>query len=297
LVLKSITILGRTRKDIQVHIKTFSQPLVVEGDKQQIEQVLLNIFVNAWQAMPKGGDLHIKTNNIELEEATCLPHQLPPGSYVNVSIADSGIGMSESTLQRIFDPFFTTKDKGRGTGLGLASAYGIVKNHSGFITVGSEIGKGTTFDIYLPASQQPVLKEAYSEEELSTGSETILLVDDQQMIIDVGKAMLEQLGYSVVVANSGETAVEEISKNGSDIDLVILDLIMPGIGGAEAFDQIREIKPTIPVILSSGYSIDGQASEIMQRGCNEFMQKPFNILVLSKKIRKVLDQALGSIRH
>jgi PAS domain S-box-containing protein len=293
LVRKNITMFGRTRKYIRTHTKLCPQPLVVDGDKQQIGQVLLNIFVNACQAMPNGGDLIIATDNVELGEATCSPHQLPPGSYVNLTITDTGIGMSQSTLERIFDPFFTTKEKGRGTGLGLASAYGIVKNHEGFISVLSEIGNGTTFDIYFPLSDKSVIKESNLIEEIFTGSETILLVDDQQMIIDVGKGMLEQLGYSVVVAKSGEKAVEKISDRGAEIDLVILDLIMPGMGGAKAFDRIREIKPMIPVILSSGYSIDGQASEIMQRGCNDFIQKPFSIQTLSQTIRKVLDEYKG----
>ena len=293
LMLATAAMFGRTRKEIQIHTKTQQESLVVEADKRQIEQVLLNLFVNAWQAMPDGGKLYLSTKLVSLDEAACEPHQVEPGRYNKISVTDTGIGMDEATRQRIFDPFFTTKEKGRGTGLGLASAYGIIKNHGGMITVYSELGHGTTFNIYLPASEKGVRQEVAPDRKTIQGSETILLVDDEDMIIDVGQAMLERLGYRVIVANGGEQAVETISEMGK-IDLVILDLIMPVMDGSKVFDRIREIKPHMPVLLSSGYAINGQASEIMRRGCNGFIQKPFNISELSQKVRKVLSEAKGS---
>jgi two-component system cell cycle sensor histidine kinase/response regulator CckA len=285
----SAVMFGRTRKEIKIHTKTHIQPVVVEADKRQIEQLLLNIFVNAWQAMPDGGELFLATTPVILDDAYCLPHQVAPGRYAQMSVTDTGIGMGKDIRKRIFDPFFTTKDKGRGTGLGLASAYGIVKNHGGTITVYSEVGRGTTFNIYLPASEKDAQRDMPAEVVLLTGSETILLVDDEEMIIDVGCAMLEKLGYRVMVAEGGEQAVAAISKMGNEIDLVIIDLIMPGMDGGKTFDRIRAIHPAMPVILSSGYALNGQATDILKRGCNGFIQKPFNIAALSKKVRKVLE--------
>lgn len=291
LVLTSSALFGRTKKEIQIHTKCRKSPLVVEADRGQIEQVLLNIYVNAWQAMPPhGGDLYLETNTVILDEAFCKSHQAEPGCYVKVSITDTGIGMDETTRLQIFDPFFTTKEKGRGTGLGLASAYGIVKNHGGMITVYSEIGHGTTFNMYLPGSGKEPLKEVTLEESLIKGSATLLLVDDEEMIIDVGRAMLERLGYRVVVARGGQEAIETIMDRGAEIDLVILDLIMPGMDGGMTFDRIREIKSGMPVLLSSGYALNGHAHDIMARGCNGFIQKPYNISVLSNKVRSMLDE-------
>jgi len=197
--------------------------------------------------------------------------------------------MDESTSQRIFDPFFTTKELGRGTGLGLASAYGIIKNHGGIIYVYSEIGEGTTFNIYLPASEKEITKEKDMLEEILNATGTILLVDDEEMIIDVGRKMLEKLGFEVLIAGNGKKAMEGYKKNRDRIDIVILDMIMPGMGGGEIYDKLKEINPDIKVLLSSGYSISGQATEILDRGCNGFIQKPFDIKKLSHSIRKIID--------
>ncbi|MFH0998712.1 MAG: PAS domain S-box protein [Pseudomonadota bacterium] len=290
LVHGSSAMFGRTKKEIRIHTKYQASPLVVDADRGQIEQVLLNMYVNAWQAMPlEGGDLYLETKIVTLDAAYCKPHQSAPGRYVKVSITDTGAGMDEATRLRIFDPFFTTKEMGRGTGLGLASAFGIIKNHNGMITVYSEIGYGTTFSIYLPVSNKEACQEVSIEGQLIKGSATILLVDDEALIIDVGLAMLERLGYHVMVSRGGQEAVKVISDMGNEIDLVILDMIMPGMDGGTTFDRIREIQPMMPVLLSSGYAIDGHADEIMRRGCNGFIQKPYNISELSQKIRKVLD--------
>ena len=294
LLLNSVTMFGRTRKEVQIHTKPMPGPLVIEVDQQQIEQVLLNLFVNAWQAMPKGGDIYVETTKVDMDPETCKLHKIEPGAYAKVEVTDTGTGMDKAIQQRIFDPFFTTKEKGRGTGLGLASAYGIIKNHGGIITVQSEPGHGATFNIYLPLSEKKIDQKMETEDKILRGSETILLVDDENIIIDVGTAMLENLGYRVVAVNNGDAAVEEIRKNAKDIDLVILDMIMPGMGGEQTFDQIREIQPTLPVILSSGYSLDGEAAQIMRKGCNGFIQKPFNIPKLSQKVREILDEPRAS---
>ncbi len=198
--------------------------------------------------------------------------------------------MDKETCEHIFDPFFTTKEIGRGTGLGLASVYGIIKAHGGYIDVYSEIGEGTTFSIYLPASKKEVAKQKEFPEDILKGTETVLLVDDEEIIIDVGEQMLKTMGYKVLLARSGKKAIEVYKKNLGKIDMVILDMIMPGVGGGETYDKIKEINPKVKVLLASGYSIDGQATEILERGCDGFIQKPFNIKELSQKLRAILDQ-------
>lgn len=290
LLLSSAAIIGHTRKDIQIHNNTFPSSLVVEADKRQIEQVFLNIFVNSIQAMPDGGKIYLETSILNLNAAFCKPYAASPGRYVKISVKDNGVGMNKETCQQVFDPFFTTKDKYLGTGLGLASAYGIIKNHGGVITVYSDLGHGTTISIYLPVSEKTAHIEAHVDDRIIRGSGTILLVDDEDVVIDVGKPMLEKLGYGVIIAKGGKNAVDAVSERGDNIDLVILDLIMPGMDGSGTFDTIREIHPKMPIILSSGYSLKGKATDIMRRGCNAFIQKPFNINELSQLIRKVLDE-------
>ncbi len=291
LVLNSSAMFGRTKKEIRILANAQEPSVVAEVDRGQIEQVLINIYLNAWQAMSDGGEISIEIKSVTLDEKICNLYQTKPGRYGKISVTDTGCGMDEATCRRIFDPFFTTKDKTRGTGLGLASAYGIIQNHHGMITVNSRVGHGTTFTIYLPLSHKEADRENLAENKVIKGSETILLVDDEQMIIDVGQAILEQLGYTVVVAKGGREAETAVLKQGSEIDLVILDMIMPGMDGGKTFDRIREIRPGIRVILSSGYSIDGQADQIMRRGCNGFIQKPFSVSDLSNKIREILEGA------
>jgi two-component system cell cycle sensor histidine kinase/response regulator CckA len=290
LVQSSVSMFGRTRKEIRIHTRLEETIPAVEADRRQIEQVLLNLYVNAWQAMPQGGDLFIETQNVALDDGDGRTYQINPGRYVKVSVTDSGMGMDEKVQKRIFEPFFTTKEKARGTGLGLASAYGIVRNHGGIITVYSQIGKGTRFDFYLPVSEKPVQAEPILEKKLHQGTETILLVDDEKLITDVGQAMLEKLGYTVMVAGSGQQAIARVVQSPDRIDLVILDLIMPGMDGENTFEKIREIRPEMPVLLSSGYSIDGQAETVMKKGASAFIQKPYDLYALSEKIRTILDR-------
>ena len=291
LVQKTTEMFSRTKKEIKIHQKLHKDIWAVEVDQTQIEQVLLNLYVNAWQAMPHGGDLYVETSHVVLDEDYIKPHGVKSGKYVKVSVADTGMGMDKATQQRIFDPFFTTKEMGRGTGLGLASAYGIIKNHAGIINVYSEKERGTTFTIYLPASEQEVAaREKKATDEILTGTETILLVDDENEVLDVGQKMLEQMGYKVLLSTNGKQAIDIYSANRDDIDLVILDMIMPGLGGGEAYDRMKEVNPDVKVLLSSGYSIDGQAAEILDRGCNGFIQKPFGMKELSHELREILDK-------
>ena len=311
LIKKSSKMFGRTKREIKIHRKYQKDIWTLEVDQGQIEQVLLNLYVNAWQAMPGGGTLYIKTENVTLDEDYVKPFGVQAGHYVKISVRDTGVGMDEETQRRIFEPFFTTKEMGRGTGLGLASAYGIIKNHGGIINVYSEKGEGTTFNIYLPAVEAMEIgardeESGFREKEIQRGDETILLVDDEDTVIDVGQKVLKKLGYKVFVARSGQEAIEVLSKaqraegkeqeqeqegkERSAPDLVILDMIMPDMGGDEVYDKMKQINRKIKVLLSSGYGIDGHVAEILDRGCDGFIQKPFTIKQLSKSIRKVLEK-------
>lgn len=288
LVKKSSEMFGRTRKEITIHKHLPDDIWNIEGDSQQLHHVLLNLYMNAWQAMPEGGQLFLRTENVIVGESYARALETTPGRYVKISVADTGIGMDEATRQKIFEPFFTTKDKSRGTGLGLASVYGIVKNHSGFIQVTSSQMEGATFDIYLPTSEKVVKEQKESIPKIERGTGTILLVDDESMALEVGREMLRSLGYDVRCAANGNEAVAMFSEHWRDIDLVILDMIMPGLDGSMTFDLLKEIQPEVRVLLASGYSIDGKAADILSRGCQGFIQKPFSLTALSTKIKEML---------
>jgi two-component system cell cycle sensor histidine kinase/response regulator CckA len=288
IVRKTSNMFARTRKEITIQVHYDSEDPVVDVDSGQIEQMLLNLYVNAWQATPGGGTLILTTENVVLDRKFVRPFSVKPGKFAKISVTDSGMGMDEKTRERIFEPFFTTKKRDRGTGLGLASVYNIVVGHGGIIQVESEPGRGTTFYIYLPLSKRTVEKAAPVSQTVLKGKETVLLVDDEETVITVSRDMLEALGYSVLVAGSGQEACEVYRNNRELVDLVILDVIMPDMGGEETFIQLSRIDPSVCVILSSGYSLDGIATKIMDRGCRAFIQKPFTINVLSQKLREVL---------
>jgi two-component system, cell cycle sensor histidine kinase and response regulator CckA len=281
---------GRTRKEITIFTLLEPDLRVVEIDPTQIEQVLLNLLVNAWQAMPQGGQITIDSQNMELENGEAQALQVHPGLVVRVGVSDLGVGMDEATKSRIFDPFFTTKERGRGTGLGLASAFGILRNHGGTISVQSKKGSGSTFHIYLPASVKAVETVQAAAVEPAAGSETILLIDDEEMILEVAQQMLASLGYTVLTAAGGTQALEAFRAHHPRIDLVILDMIMPRMSGSRVFSCLKEIDPQARILLSSGYSLDGQALDIMCHGCLGFIQKPFNLKELALKLREVLDK-------
>jgi two-component system cell cycle sensor histidine kinase/response regulator CckA len=290
---KSATMFGRTKKEIRIQMDLVPDLWTIEVDRGQIEQALLNLYVNAWQAMPQGGDLYLKTENVVLgaEFVNNKPYKVEAGDYIKITVTDTGIGIDKETRERIFEPFFTTKEMGRGTGLGLASVYGVIKNHGGYINVYSEIEQGTTFTIYLPASRKKIEKQIEKTvQTVAPGTGTILLIDDEEMIIKVGKELLQELGYEVLSARSGQEAIELYEKNTDKIDLVIMDMIMPGMGGGETFDRLKKINRDIKVLLSSGYSINGQASKILERGCDGFIQKPFNLVQLSDKIKQIISK-------
>ncbi len=289
LVDRTADMFGRTKKEILIEKRFDADLPVVSVDRRQMEQVLLNIYVNAWQAMPTGGTLTIETGAVDLTHTETASMRCEPGLYVYVKIKDTGFGIPVSVQQRIFDPFFTTKEVGRGTGLGLASSYGIVQNHGGFITVSSKEGDGSVFNVYLPVASAAEKPRQVSVSDLKSGAGTILVADDEPFVLDVGCQMLQRLGYQVMAAGDGQEAVDLFRVHHDEIDAVILDMIMPGIGGGEAFDKLQQISPGVRVLLSSGYSLDGQAEEILNRGCRGFIQKPFTIEHLSTKIREVLQ--------
>ena len=280
---------GRTRKDISIHEKVEPDIWTVMADRNQIEQVLLNLYINAWQAMPDGGHIYLETKNVELDDNQAQAFNMSSGRYVRISVADTGTGIEEAIQPKIFEPFFTTKEIGRGTGLGLASAYGIIKNHGGAVDFTSTVGQGTTFYIYLPASDAVMPKAMTAMADLSTGDETVLLVDDEKVVLDVNRPMLEKLGYKVFTASGGREAIEIYKDSHDRIDMVVLDMIMPDLGGGAVFDHLKSVNSEVKVLLSTGYSISGQAEEILSRGCAGFIQKPFDIQMLSQKIREILD--------
>jgi nitrogen-specific signal transduction histidine kinase/CheY-like chemotaxis protein len=281
---------GQTRKKIVIHRKLAEDLLAIEADQGQIERALLNLFVNAADAMPGSGNLILTTINVTHNDMKGKVYEPTPGNYVLLTVTDTGIGMDKSTMEQIFDPFFTTKEMGRGTGLGLASVYGIIKVHGGYIDVESRKKHGTAFKVYLPASKRKVRKVTKTSDKLIKGTGTVFLVDDEEVIQEVCRELLEAIGYRVFSAIDGKEALKLYRKNQDKIDLVILDMTMPNMSGSEVYNRMKEMNPDIKVLFSSGYSIDGEATDILKRGCNGFIQKPFNINALSQKIREMLKK-------
>ncbi len=261
--------------------------LVVQSDAGQLEHVLMNLIMNARDAMPDGGKLTIGSGRFTLIEEL---EEMPRGSYAVISVSDSGIGMDKETQEHIFEPFFTTKEVGKGTGLGLAMAYGIIKKHNGFIRVYSEPGKGTTFKIYLPVTSQAVQKFRKKEAVLlPLGTETILLVEDNSNVRFVTRDMLQEFGYTVLEAADGEEAVRVFRENKDRIKLLLCDLIMPKKSGKETYEEIKIMRPDVKAIFTSGYTSDIIARKgLLEEGIN-FMSKPVSMIELSGKIREVLD--------
>ena len=280
---------GAARKDIQIILSLADNLSGVKADQGQIEQTMLNLYVNAADAMPEGGTLTISTSNVTEKDIGDKPYRIKQGKYVLITVRDTGIGIDYRIIDRIFEPFFTTKGLARGTGLGLASAYGIIKGHGGYIDVSSIKGRETTFSIFLPSTEESIVKEEKMIDDLYMGNGTILMVDDEEIITSAGEQMLRKLGYKVIVAGNGKEALEIYRKGHQNIDMVLLDMVMPGIGGSETYTKLKELDSSVKVLLSSGYSLDGQATEIMDKGCNGFIQKPFSLKNLSQKVKEVLD--------
>ena len=282
---------GRTRKELTIETVLADDLWGAAVDRILIEQALLNLFLNAWQAMPGTGKLTIETANRVLKAEEANPCHRQAGRYVQIRVKDSGAGMDADTREKVFDPFFTTKKKGplKGTGLGLSSVYGIIQNHRGSITVDSEVDRGSVFTILLPATTEPLPVKSRRIEELKSGKETIMVVDDEAPVLDVAVQMLECLGYQVIAAAEGKIALDVFGRDHKNIDMVILDMIMPEMQGREVFHRIQHIHPGCKVLLSSGYSIDGEAEEILNLGALGFIQKPFSLAYLSRKVRAILD--------
>jgi CheY-like chemotaxis protein len=295
LVKETSNTFGLTRKEIVIHHDLAEDLQGIRVDQGQIEQTLLNFYVNALDAMPKGGELFLMTSNVTHMDMSGKSYKPKPGNYVLLSVKDTGIGMDEETSKRIFEPFFTTKGLANGTGLGLASAYGIIKGHGGYIDVFSELGHGATFNIYLPATGRIIKEEGKMNSEIIKGNETILFVDDEEQILEVGREMLKNIGYTVHPAKSGQEALDIYNSKQNSIDMVLLDMVMPNMNGGETYDKLKGINPEIKVLLSSGYSLDDQAVEILERGCKGFIQKPFTLNELSTKIREVLGNIPSSM--
>jgi two-component system cell cycle sensor histidine kinase/response regulator CckA len=290
LIMDTSDTFGTTKKEIRIHRELDKGLYTIKGDKGQIEQVLWNLYVNASDAMPGGGNLILQTVNTTHNAMKGKPYEVKPGPYILLTIRDTGIGMNEETIERIFEPFFTTKEMGRGTGLGLASAYGIIRAHDGHIEVESEKRRGTTFRIFLPASDTMVQDTIKAHEQVLEGTETVLLVDDEEPVLEVGRDLLKAMGYRVLIARDGREAVRVYRKNKRIVDIVILDIVMPTMGGGATYDLLKQINQDVKVLLSSGYSINGEATDILERGCNGFIQKPFSMKELSGAIRKVLQK-------
>ena len=264
----------------------------VPGDPSQLDQVVMNLAINACDAMPNGGQLKITTEPVTLDEAFCRERGwMSPGKYLLLAVSDTGVGISAENLERIFDPFFTTKTQGKGTGLGLSMVFGIVKNHGGCVDVRSEAGAGSVFRIFLPESHEDVLKAKETmDDALPRGRGRILLVDDQEPVREVAKDMLETLGYEVITAADGLEGVSRYRDLWRKIDLVILDMVMPNMSGGDCFRRMKEINPKARVVLSSGYSMDGSIQEVMNEGILAFIQKPYRLEELSR----VVGTAVGT---
>jgi PAS domain S-box-containing protein len=277
---------------INIRVIPAPQPAIVEADPSQIQQVLMNLCTNARDAMPAGGDLTIRVTMEEVDNDYVRQHPyMTSGTYVCLSVRDTGTGIPPEHLDRIFEPFFTTKEKGKGTGLGLAMVYGTVKQHGGSINVYSELGKGSEFKVYLPAHTLPTVSTERTAEELPRGKgETVLVVEDQEEVRLVAQAMLESLGYSCITAANGQEALEIYRSRGKEIALVMTDMVMPRMGGRELHAALRELNPEVKVLLMSGYSLDAEVTQLRQEGLAGFVTKPLGL----REVAHAVSAALGN---
>lgn len=282
--------ISRTKKNISFETDLAELPCVLNADQGQIEQILFNLFINGADSMPKGGVLTIATKIVSFTEVENRMDQGGiPGQYIHLTVQDSGIGIPDEIKDKIFEPFFTTKGVSRGTGLGLASTYGIIASYGGCIEVDSQTGVGSIFHVFLPKSKKEI--QVNNEASLLTSRPpqgVILLVDDDENIRDTAMELLEDRGFTVLEACDGEEALQVYTDKSKEIDIVVLDMVMPKMGGNEAFDKLIEINPKVKVLLSTGYSLEGQASDIVNKGCAGYIQKPFNIADLTRKIMEII---------
>jgi len=291
--------------DKNIVIKTEISPDVpyIKADPSQIHQMLFNLCINARDAMPKGGDLAISAEEVDVDEEYCRSHQeAVPGKYVCLSVRDTGEGMDEETRTKIFEPFFTTKEVGKGTGLGLSMVYGVVQNHGGFIEVESAAGEGAVFRVFLPAmaehgslldKNEPITSKLTIPKQLPIEKQSdhagkrkrILVVDDEEIVRFLAMDLLKRLGYEVLSAADGREAVDIFEKEKDNIDLVLLDMVMPRLGGVETFRKIKKMDPAASIILSSGYTKDRTTRELLEEGAAGFIQKPDKLEELAGAVR------------
>ena len=292
-VIKDVILLLQHNVHNPINIEQLLQAtsVTVNGDATQLQNALLNLGLNASEAMPEGGKLIFSTALVTLDETYCQKYsqQVAAGNYVRVGVSDTGIGMAQEVQQRIFEPFFTTKKKQQYSGMGLATVYGIVKNHGGIIRVCSEINHGTTFDIYLPVTELPIEPRKKKAPAPNKIGACILVVDDEELVRNVASKMLGKLGYQVVCCNDGLQATDYYREHAGNIDLVILDMIMPGLNGKEAFTAMRTINPQVRILLASGYSIDVDTEAMMTQGLQGFISKPFRLESLAEMVAEALS--------
>jgi PAS domain S-box-containing protein len=292
LIEETLQVVQRTNKNIRIHRTLNATPAILAADRGQIELVLLNLFVNAVDAMPKGGDLTVVTTLTEHPQSRTLwPERVEPGRYIEIKVTDTGVGMDSCTMERIFEPFFTTKEIGRGTGLGLASVYGVVKNHHGHIRVESCVGQGSTFVLLFPiaatANGQPVPTSTTPAAAYPLARH-VLLVDDEAPILEYIGEMIYSLGFKVLLAGSGLEAIRLFKANHAVIDFVVLDMIMPDTDGRQVFQALKAVDPEVKVIIASGYGLSEQSQSILEQGPHIMLPKPFTRDELAEAIAKIL---------
>jgi len=285
IVKATLNMYANTHKGIVIHENIENGSLTVKAVPGQVKQIFFNILINAGHAMSEAGDLYVDMCKTFLTENETTTIGLMPGKYIKTSITDTGMGMDDVTKRRIFEPYFTTRKS--GTGLGLAIAYNIVKQHNGIITVYSERGRGTTFNIYIPEYNGTVIADrTKSEDSIIKGQGTVLAVDDEPANLDIISEYLAILGYTALKASGGRDAINMYSEFQKDIDLVILDMAMPGIGGLDVLERIKEINPEARVLMTSGWNGADRVQELTEKGCNCFVRKPYTLGLLSRKIHE-----------
>ena len=280
-------------KMVEIDLRLGDDLMPVAADAGQCEQLIMNLCINALDAIADGGRITITANNFRVEEDDKITPALSPGDYVRLTVADTGRGMAPDILGKIYEPFFTTKDKGKGTGLGLAIVYGIAKNHDAVIDCRSQVGEGTCFFIYFPVSSPEAVQESISTTEDPgqdfEGNELILLIEDEEDIVNMGRQVLEEHGYRVITASNGEQGIAQFMQNRNRIDLILLDISMPGIGGIKCMQQILFNDPDAKIALISGYTSNGRFKEAIRSGARAFLSKPYSRNELLRTVRNVLD--------
>ena len=279
-------------KMIDIQLRLCPDLHAIKADPAQVEQIIMNLCINARDAMPEGGQLILTTENVAFDETFCKNHLgAVPGEYACLSVSDTGSGMDAETLEHIFEPFFTTKEVGKGTGLGLAIVYGIVKNHGGYISCHSKCGQETTFLVHFPAVQKVQGAQGLDlpdSEKHWGGNETLLLVDDEELILESARELLEPYGYTVLTANQGEDAIALLDRKDLKVDLVLLDLNMPGMGGEKCLEELRKSHPAVKILITSGYPVRGDRRKLIEEDASGFISKPYKLKDLLKKLREIL---------